>query len=219
VERQIGAAGRCNRFGSGNAESSDGAPKMCVVSTLRSGPMPEQIYVFDAELVDFTDVRRTIAIRRDQTLDDLHQTLRAAFAWDDEHLYSFWLKGGFWARNGSEYTHPLHAAHCNLLTAAATSPAPKSADVRLGRLKLRSGQRVAYVHDFGDEWRVALKLRQITADDGGAYPRLLDQVGDAPPQYPAYDEDETPRDRTADRASHEPIVAVAGDRMARDRHA
>jgi hypothetical protein len=152
--------------------------------------MPEQIYVFDAELVDFTDVRRTIAIRRDQTLDDLHHTLRAAFAWDDEHLYSFWLKGGFWARNGSEYTHPLHAAHSNLLTAVATSPAPKSADVRLGRLKLRRGQRVAYVHDFGDEWRVALKLRQITADDGGAYPRLLDQVGDAPPQYRDFDEDD-----------------------------
>jgi hypothetical protein len=163
---------------------------MSVVHDLRMVPVPQQIYVFEAELVDFTDVRRTVAIRSSQTLDDLHHTLRAAFAWDDEHLYSFWLKGGFWARNGSEYTHPFHAAQSSPLAPFAAGPAPKSADVRLGRLKLRKGQRVAYVHDFGDEWRVALTLRQISADDGGAYPRLLEQVGDAPPQYPDLDEDE-----------------------------
>jgi Plasmid pRiA4b ORF-3-like protein len=152
--------------------------------------MPEQICVFEAELVDFTDIRRTIAIRSDQTLDDLHHAMRAAFGWDDEHLYSFWLQGGFWARNGSEYTHPFHATRPNPLGPFATGPAPRSATVRLDRLKLRRGQRVAYVHDFGDEWRVALTLRQITADDGGAYPRLLEQVGDAPPQYPDLDDDE-----------------------------
>jgi hypothetical protein len=153
-------------------------------------PMPRQIYVFKAALVDFTDIRRTIATRSTQTLDDLHHTLRAAFDWDDEHLYSFWLKGGFWARNGSEYTHPFHAAQSNRLTPFATGPAPKCADVRLDGLELRRGQRLAYIHDFGDEWRVALTLHQITADDGGIYPRVLEQVGDAPPQYPDLDEDE-----------------------------
>jgi pRiA4b ORF-3-like protein len=152
--------------------------------------MPKQICVFEAELVDLTDIRRTIAIRSDQTLDDLHHAMRAAFGWDDEHLYSFWLRGGFWARNGSEYTHPFHATQPDPLGPFATGPAPRSAAVRLDRLKLRRGQRVAYVHDFGDEWRVALTLRQITADDGGAYPRLLEQVGDAPPQYPDLDDDE-----------------------------
>jgi hypothetical protein len=30
-------------------------------------------------------------------------------------------------------------------------------------------------------------VQQITADDGGAYPRLVKSVGDAPPQYPDYD--------------------------------
>jgi hypothetical protein len=153
-------------------------------------PVPKQIYVFEAELVDFTDIRRTIAMRSTQTLDDLHHMLRAAFEWDEEHLYSFWLKGGFWARNGSEYTHPFHAAQSNPLVPFATGPAPKSAVVRLDRVKLRRGQRLAYVHDFGDEWRVALTVRQITADDGGVYPRLLGQVGDAPPQYPDLDGEE-----------------------------
>jgi Plasmid pRiA4b ORF-3-like protein len=153
-------------------------------------PVPKQVYVFKADLVGVTGVRRTIAIRTDQTLDDLHHALRASFAWHDEHLYSFWLKGGFWARNASEYTHPFHAAQPNPLGPLAPGPAPKSADVRLDRLNLRRGQRIAYVHDFGDEWRVTLTLRQITADGGGSYPQLLEHVGDAPPQYPDLDEDE-----------------------------
>ena len=163
---------------------------MRIVPIPRMTPVPEPIYIFNAELVDLTDIRRTLAIRSTETLDDLHHSLRAAFDWDDEHLYSFWLKGGFWARNDSEYTHPFHAAQPNPLGPFATGPAPKSAAVRLDRLTLRRGQRIAYVHDFGDEWRVALTLRQITTDDGGVYPRLLEQVGTAPPQYADLEEDE-----------------------------
>jgi Plasmid pRiA4b ORF-3-like protein len=163
-------------------------------------PVPKQICVFEAVLVDFTETRRTIAIGSTQTLDDLHHTLRAAFEWDDEHLYSFWLKGGFWARNGSEYTHPFHAAQPNPLAPFATGRARKSADVRLDRLRLRRGQRLAYVHDFGDERRVAVTLRQITADDGGVYPRLLEQVGNAPPPVPR------PRRRRARRMTPTPSV-------------
>lgn len=61
AERQIGAAGRCNRACSGNVESSDGARKRLVVSSAEDGPM-QRIYVFEAGLVDFTDVRSTVAI-------------------------------------------------------------------------------------------------------------------------------------------------------------
>ena len=102
--------------------------------------------------------------------------------------YSFWLKGKFWAQDGSEHTDPFHAAQPNPLGPFAIGPAPKSADVGLGRLELNTGQRIAYLFDFGDEWRVALTVRQVTADDGLPYPRLLDATGDAPPQYPDYED-------------------------------
>ena len=72
--------------------------------------MPKQVYVFTANLVGFPGVSRTVAIRGEQTLVDLHDALRLAFAWDDDHLYSFWLDGRFWSRAGDEYTHPWHAA-------------------------------------------------------------------------------------------------------------
>lgn len=151
--------------------------------------MPPPVYVFNAELVGFRGVRRTLAVRSGQTLVDLHHALQGAFDWDDDHLYSFWLKGEFWSRDGSEYTHPLHVAQPSALGPFATGAAPRSAKTRLNRLRLRKGQRIAYLFDFGDEWRVRLVLREIEIDDGGRYPRIVEGVGEAPPQYPHYEDD------------------------------
>lgn len=151
--------------------------------------MAKQVYVFKAQLVGHRGLRRTTAVRGDQSLADLSDALQAAFAWYDEHMYSFWLGGKFWAKDGSEYTHPLHAAESGPLAAFARGPARKSAAASLDRLGLEPGQRIAYVFDFGDEWRVRLTLSEIKADDGQAYPRLLDSAGAAPPQYPDFDED------------------------------
>lgn len=151
--------------------------------------MPSPVYVFNAELVGFRGVRRTLAVRSDQTLVDLHHALQDAFDWDDDHLYSFWLTGEFWGRDGSEYTHPFHAFQSSPLGRFATGPAPRTAKTRLNRLRLRKGQRIAYLFDFGDEWRVRLTLREIETADGGRYPRIVEGVGEAPPQYPPYDED------------------------------
>ena len=150
--------------------------------------MPSPVYVFDAELVGFRGVRRRLAVRSEQTLVDLHHALQDAFGWDDDHLYSFWLKGEFWGRDGSEYTHPFHAAQPSPLGPFATGPAPRTAKTKLNRLRLRKGQRIAYLFDFGDEWRVQVVLREIETDDGGRYPRIVEGVGEAPPQYPQYDE-------------------------------
>lgn len=154
--------------------------------------MAKQVYMFSAQLDGWKGVRRIIAIRSDQTLVDLHSALRAAFDWDDDHLYSFWLNGKFWARDGSEYTHPfaLESDPFAGWDVPIGKPERKSAERRLDRLRLAKGQRIAYIFDFGDEWRVRLTLRQITADDGEPYPRLLKSVGNAPPQYPDYDEEE-----------------------------
>ncbi len=46
--------------------------------------MSHQTYVFTAELVGFAGVRRTVTVRNDLTLVDLHYALQSAFGWDDE---------------------------------------------------------------------------------------------------------------------------------------
>jgi len=152
--------------------------------------MANQVYVFRAKLKGWHGVRRTIAIRAEETLVDLHDALQAAFAWDGQRPFAFWLSGRFWAREGVEYVHPLglkgkslqgsHSAIAGLRRRSAARP--------LERLGLIDGQRIAYVFDFHREWRVRLTLRKIAADDGGHYPRVLESVGDAPPQYLALGE-------------------------------
>ena len=150
--------------------------------------MSKHAYVLEANLVGVPGVRRTIAVRSDQTLVDVHDALQLAFGWDDDHLYSFWLDGKFWSRNGDEYTHTFHAAQPNPFGAFATGHAPRSAETRLDRLEFSRGQRIAYLFDFGDEWRVRLTVSQFTPADGRSYPRLLESIGDSPPQYPDYED-------------------------------
>ena len=60
-----------------------------------------QALAFQAVLVPYSAltskpesaVVRTIAMREDQTLEQLHEALRLTFGWADPHLYSFWLTG------------------------------------------------------------------------------------------------------------------------------
>jgi len=137
--------------------------------------MTQQTYVFNAELVGFEGVRRTITVRDDLTLVDLHYALQSAFDWDDDHLYSFWLDGSFWVSEDEHYTHPYHAA--------SSDPPGRSACARLEELAMSEGQRVAYVFDFGHEWRVDLTLGEIRAATGGAVARCIAREGSSPPQY------------------------------------
>lgn len=138
--------------------------------------MTQQTYVFGAELVGHQGVRRTITVRDDMTLVDLHYALQSAFDWDDDHLYSFWLDGSFWASDEDHYMHPYHAS--------SADPPGKSACARLDELALTEGQQIAYEFDFEREWRIALKLREIRpAQDGDAVARCIEREGVAPPQY------------------------------------
>jgi hypothetical protein len=140
------------------------------------------VFVFRARLAGVRGVRRRVAMRGDQTLADLHLALQEAFEWADDHLYAFWLDGVHWSRHGVEFTHPGHARELD-------DPQTRSARVRLGDLGLELGQKIAYLFDFGDQWRVELTVARVDADDGGAYPRLLESIGEAPPQYPDLEED------------------------------
>lgn len=65
----------------------------------------------------------------------------------------------------------------------STEPRGKSACARLDELDLREGQQIAYVFDFGEEWRVGLTLKEKRPADGRVVARCIEKVGAAPPQY------------------------------------
>ncbi|MEA3408087.1 MAG: hypothetical protein U9R48_08415 [Chloroflexota bacterium] len=70
----------------------------------------------------------------------------------------------------------------------------ESRDVRattIESLDLEVGKEFMYLFDYGDEWRFKVRLHAINedADPDGDYPRVVESVGDAPPQYGWGDEE------------------------------
>jgi hypothetical protein len=133
--------------------------------------------VFDAELLNVRGVRARLAVLERQHLTALHDAIQQAFGWSDDHLYSFWLDGSFFGSDDVELTTPL-----------TPDEGVATADVPITELDLRLGQRIGYVFDFGDEWRVRLKLRERIAAELGDHPRVLELHGTPPPQYAALDD-------------------------------
>ncbi len=64
-------------------------------------------------------------------------------------------------------------------------------ETQLSALNLQPKQEFMYLFDFGDEHRFKVRLHTINeqADPTVAYPRLIEAVGDLPPQY-GYGDDE-----------------------------
>ena len=133
--------------------------------------------VFDAVLVNASGVRARLAVLERQPLTALHDAIQQAFGWWDDHLYSFWLDGSFFGDDEVERTSP-DTPDSDVATA----------DVPIAELGLGTGQRIGYVFDFGDDWRVRLTLRERTAADPGDHPRVLELRGTPPPQYVAIDD-------------------------------
>jgi pRiA4b ORF-3-like protein len=134
---------------------------------------------FDAVLDNVDGVRRSIEVREDQTLVDLHDGIQEAFEWMNDHLYSFWLDGRFFGDRSTEYTAPIEP-----------DEDVATADTTISGLGLEPGARIAYVFDFGDNWRVGLRLAERKEAQEVRYPRVVASEGEAPPQYPNPDEDE-----------------------------
>ena len=128
--------------------------------------------VFDAELVSARGVGARVAVAAPQHLTALHDAIQDAFGWADDHLYSFWLDGHFWGDAAAEYVRP----------GTPDSDRP-TADVPLAELDLELGAKIAYLFDYGDEWRVTLTLRE-RIESASRTPRVIERRGTAPPQYP-----------------------------------
>jgi hypothetical protein len=132
--------------------------------------------VFDAELLNVRGVRARLAVLERQPLTALHDAIQQAFGWYDDHLYSFWLDGSFFGSDEVELTSP-----------DTPDQGVATADVPLAELDLHLGQRIGYVFDFGDDWRVRLTIRERVTAEAGDHPRVLELRGTPPPQYAALD--------------------------------
>jgi hypothetical protein len=135
--------------------------------------LPQTTFAFDVRALSHPGVQRTIELRGDQTLADLHGVIEEEFALDDEHLWAFYLSGEWYDRH-SEFGRSGRAH-----------------EVELRSLGLEPGLQIAHLHDFGEEWRHVVDVARVGTEEPGAeYPRVTARVGQVESRWDPEDEEE-----------------------------
>ncbi len=130
-----------------------------------TGTQP-QVFRLRIELDGTTPlVWRRIEVLASATFWDLHMAIQNAFGWLDEHTHEFEVG-------------PLTIGVPDAYGASDTVPgwtAPLSKH-------LGQARTVAYVYDFGDDWRHTIHREAVVDADGKPYPRCLAGENATPPE-------------------------------------
>jgi Plasmid pRiA4b ORF-3-like protein len=129
---------------------------------------------------------RTIKIRGDQSLKELHHAIFDAFDRWEEHMYEFQFGKGPMDPQGTRYVLPQafeRGRHDD------NSPAGRVDQTRIDSLDLAVGGSFGYWFDFGDDWWHQINVAAIEDKVlNGKFPKLTKRVGKSPPQYAEEDE-------------------------------
>ena len=134
-------------------------------SFVASGGGRLRVYQLKISLSGFRPaVWRRVVVPAGASLGLLHRVIQVVMGWDDDHLHAF-------TADGMRYSDPSY----NL-----EDDGDEDA-VRLAKALPKAGTRMAYVYDFGDNWRHDIVLEAILDhDDSTAHPICVSGRGDAP---------------------------------------
>jgi len=139
---------------------------------LIGGPVPEK---FGGK-----EISRTIQIRGDQTLEDLHRAIFKAYDRFDEHFYEFQFGKGPHDPKGKRYVLPAMVEQ----ERGEPTIVGDVITTRIDSLGLKVDQPFGYWFDYGDDWWHQIDV--VSIDDKvvrGQYPKVTKRVGKSPPQY------------------------------------
>jgi hypothetical protein len=114
-------------------------------------------------------VSRTIEVPLDIRLDRLHSVFQAALAWTDSHLWEMTFGQAGFGIPDPEYglDGPIDARKTTLAKALSDT----------GRKTFK------YLYDFGDAWEHSVRIEKaVPADPRLTYPRILEAIGERPPE-------------------------------------
>ena len=133
-------------------------------------------------------ISRTIQMRGDQTLEDLHHILFDAFDREEEHMYEFHVGGkGPMDPKARRYVLPMAVED----VFSDMKPAGSVTHTSIGSIGLKAGDAFGYWFDFGDDWWHQINVVAIEEKAGrGKYPKVIKRVGESPPQYVDWDEEQ-----------------------------
>jgi hypothetical protein len=161
--------------------TSTESPKLYTLEVfIVSGP------ISDAFVEKNPEISRTIQIRGDQTLDDLHHAIFKAFNRFEAHMYEFQFGEGPADPKARRYVLP---GPYDLELKEGGAPAGRTDATAVGSLQLKKDDAFGYLFDFGDDWWHQINVNAIDdAAPKGTFPKVIKRVGKSPPQYMNYDE-------------------------------
>ena len=130
------------------------------------------------------EISRTIEIRGDQTLEELHSAVFSAFDREDDHMYEFQI--------GGKGPNDPDAKRYGLSFEDAMEQSDLEGDVTqtpIDSLSLKVGEMFGYWFDFGDDWWHQINVVSIEENAPlSEYPKVIRRIGESPPQYADMDE-------------------------------
>jgi hypothetical protein len=166
----------------------------------KAAPTRTRLHTLEVSLIDgpvkedFLErnpiVYRVIQIRGDQTLEDLHNIIFRAFDRDEEHLYEFQV-GGKRPADRKAKRYQLAMTTEDLVFDDGDGATSCVEETQLDSLGLKARQSFFYWFDFGDDWWHQIKVVSISDElPPGKFPQIVDRVGDSPPQYQPWDDED-----------------------------
>ena len=134
--------------------------------------IPKKTYVISVSLMK--GCYRHIRIASNKTLDDLSTAILKAFDFDNDHLYAFFMDNKRWSDDDPYFLQPEYGER-------------DAAKYKLAQVGLEKGKKFLYLFDFGDEWWFSCKVLNVI-DDVYEATEVVRSVGEAPEQYPSYDD-------------------------------
>lgn len=134
-----------------------------------SDEIKESVYLFKAQLKHAKRIWRKIEIKGGQTLESFAIKLVYAFEHDPDHLSAFWK---LVRRGNTKRFREVEVAKINRFERSES----EGADTPIGTLELKPGDRLKFVHDFGDWYEHIVELKEIkNAEQDVEYPRVVAQ--------------------------------------------
>ncbi len=133
-------------------------------------------------------ISRTIQIRGDQTLADLHHAIFRAYGRWEEHFYEFQFGKRPMDPEGPRYVLPGEFE----VGLSEGKPVAGRVDLTtIESLGLKVGRPFGYWFDYGDDWWHQINVKKIKPTvPKGRYPRVIKRRGQSPPQYPPEEDEE-----------------------------
>ena len=133
---------------------------------------PQGVYACKVKFKWAKLIYRTIELRSNQTLDDLHLAIQQAIHWGNDHLYSFFMNG-ITHDERYRFSCPYEEDH-----------PPWTYEAVIGELGLVKRHKFLYYFDYGDGHEFEIEVTDIRPTaERGRYPRVIDSHGKAPEQY------------------------------------